>query len=161
MAVGLLLAEAAPHDHLCMEAHLTPPFGPLDALPPVAIAAVFVLLASLLREPGRQKFNAIFVAGAGAAYLNGGLGAWEFAFTAVATYCAYRGLDSYRWIGVAWVLHTGWDVAHHFCGRPIVYFQPTSSAGCAITDLLIALWFFAGAPSAWSWLRTRAQPRLD
>ena len=134
-------------DPVDMEAHVTPPFGPIDALPPIAIAAIFILLASLLREPARQKFNAVFVAGAGAAYLNGGLGPWEFAFTAVATYCAYRGLDSYRWIGIAWVLHTGWDVAHHFYGRPIVYFQPTSSAGCAITDLLIALWFFAGAPS--------------
>ena len=45
-------------------------------------------------------------------------------------------------------LHTGWDVVHHFLRRcPILSFQPTSSAGCAITDLLIALWFFAGAPS--------------
>ena len=138
-----------------MENHVTPDFGPLDALPPVVIAGVFILLASLLREPSRQRFNAIFVAGAGAAYLNGGLGPWEFAFTAVITYCAYRGLESYRWIGLAWILHTGWDVAHHFYGRPIVYFQPTSSAGCAITDALIAVWFFAGAPSAYELLRRR------
>ena len=45
------------------------------------------------------------------------------------------------------MLHTGWDVVHHLLGLPILSFQPTSSAGCAITDLLIALWFFAGAPS--------------
>jgi len=138
-----------------METHVTPDFGPLDALPPVVIACVFILLSSFLREPARQKWNAVFVAGAGAAYLNGGLGPWEFAFTAVATYFAYRGLDAYRWIGFAWLLHTGWDVVHHFYGRPIVPFQPTSSAGCAITDALIAVWFFAGAPSAYDVLRRR------
>jgi hypothetical protein len=132
-----------------------PPFGLLDALPPIAIALLFVLLMSLVREPARRRFNAIFVAGAGAAYLNGGLGAWEFAFTALATWVAYRGLDSYAFIGLAWMLHTGWDVVHHFHGRPIVYFQPTSSAGCAITDFLIALWFFAGAPSLLERLRLR------
>jgi Family of unknown function (DUF6010) len=138
-----------------METHAVPAFGLLDAIPPVLIAGLFIALASLLREPTRQKFNAIFVAGAGAAYLNGGLGPLEFAFTAVATYVAYRGLDSYRFIGFAWILHTLWDVAHHLYGRPIVYFQPTSSAGCAITDTLIALWFFANAPSVYEVLRTR------
>lgn len=140
-----------------MEAHTVPALGLLDAIPPLVIAGLFILLMSLLKEPSRQKFNAIFVAGAGAAYLNGGLGAWEFAFTALATWVAYRGLDSYRYIGLAWILHTLWDVAHHFYGRPIVYFQPTSSAGCAITDTLIALWFFANAPSAYQLLR-KASP---
>jgi hypothetical protein len=138
-----------------MEAHVVPEFGILDAIPPLVIAGIFILLMSLLREPTRQRFNAIFVAGAGAAYLNGGLGPWEFAYTALATWIAYRGLDSYRFIALAWILHTGWDVIHHFYGRPIVYFQPTSSAGCAITDALIALWFFAGAPSVYDVLRSR------
>lgn len=139
-----------------MQAHTVPDFGVLDAIPPVVIAIVFVLLVSLLREPTRQKFMAIFVAGAGAAYLNGGLGRWEFAFTALATYVAYRGLESYRFIGLAWTLHTVWDVVHHFHGNPIVYLQPTSSAGCAITDAIIAIWFFAGAPSAYDLLRRLA-----
>jgi hypothetical protein len=136
-----------------MDPHVVPVLQPLDFVMPVVIAIVFIALASLLKEPARQNFNAIFVAGAGAAYLNGGLGAWEFAFTAVATYCAYRGLASYGFIGLAWILHTLWDVVHHFYGRPIVYFQPTSSAGCAITDAILALWFFAGAPSLYDWLR--------
>lgn len=136
-----------------MEDHVVPVLQPLDYVMPVVMALVFIALASLLKEPARRNFNAIFVAGAGAAYLNGGLGAWEFAFTAVATYCAYRGLASYGFIGLAWILHTLWDVAHHFYGRPIVYFQPTSSAGCAITDSILALWFFAGAPSPYEWLR--------
>src|SRR5687767_4286470 len=100
---------------------------PIDAVLATAVAAVIILLMSLLPEPARQRFNAIFVAGAGAAYLNGGLGGWEFAFTALATYVAYRGLDSYRFIALGWILHTLWDVAHHQWGHPIVFFMPTSS----------------------------------
>ncbi len=38
----------------------------------------------------------------------------ELVFTAAVTYfCAYRGLDSYVWIGVAWLLHTAWDALHY------------------------------------------------
>jgi hypothetical protein len=106
-----------------------------------------LLLASLLEEPARQRFMAIFVAGAGTAYLNGGLGLWEFGFTALATVCAYRGLQSCTFSAIAWMLHTGWDIVHHLYGSPIASFQPTSSAGCAITDTLIAIWFLLGAPS--------------
>ena len=76
-----------------------------------------------------------------------GLGAWEFAFTAATTYVAYRGLRSYTFIGVAWLLHTGWDVIHHLYGSPIVPFVAKSSLGCAICDPVIALWCFLGAPS--------------
>jgi len=123
------------------------PIGLLDIVVPVAVALVFISLASLLREPQRREFNAIMVAGAGAAYLGAGLGAWEFAFAAAATYVAYRGLRSYTLIGVAWLLHTGWDVIHHFYGNPIVPFVAKSSLGCAICDPVIALWCFLGAPS--------------
>jgi hypothetical protein len=119
----------------------------LDWILPVVIAVIFILLASLLKEPARRRFNAIFVAGAGAAYISGGFGLWEFPFIGVMTWLAYRGLDDYRFIGAAWLLHTLWDVAHHLWGNPIVPFQATSSAGCAITDAIIAAWFFAGAPS--------------
>ena len=119
-----------------------------DWIMPVVFAAVFVVLMSLLREPTRQRFNAIFVAGAAAAYLNyGGFGVWEFPFTAVATWAAYRGLDDYRFIGIAWLMHTVWDVAHHLWGNPIMPIQATSSAGCAIMDAPIAIWFLRGAPS--------------
>ena len=90
------------------------------------------------------------IAGAGAAYLNGGFGIWEFAFTALVTYCAYKGLHSYRFIGVGWLLHTGWDVLHHLYGNPIVPFAPTSSLGCAICDPVIAAWCFAGGPSLYN-----------
>jgi hypothetical protein len=126
----------------------------MDIVMPMAIGILYALLTSRFREPNRQNFNAIMIAGAGAAYLNGGLGVWEFAFAAVVTVLAYHGLKSYRWIGIGWVLHTLWDVTHHLFGTPIVPFVPNSSAGCAICDIVIALWCFAGAPSP-SELQTR------
>jgi hypothetical protein len=129
----------------------------MDVLGPALGAIGFVLLMSLVREPARQRFNAIFVAGAGAAYLNGGLGLWEFPFIAVATAAAYLGLQSYRFIGIAWLLHTAWDVVHHLYGNPIWPWQPLSSFGCAVLDALIALWFLAGAPSVYAFGRRRAQ----
>jgi hypothetical protein len=119
----------------------------MDVVIPIALGVLYTLLASLFREPNRQHFNAIMIAGAGSAYLNGGLGVWEFAFAAVLTTLAYNGLKSYRWIGIGWLLHTLWDVTHHLHGTPIVPFIPNSSAGCAICDIVIALWCFAGAPS--------------
>jgi hypothetical protein len=81
--------------------------------------------------PSRRIFNAIVVAGTCGAYLNGGFGRWEF-------------------IGLAWIMHAAWDLAHHLWGNPIWPFMPTSSWGCMIFDSLIALWFLAGAPSLWS-----------
>ena len=130
-----------------MNVHQVPAFHGLDALPPVIIAGAYIVASSLIREPHRKSFNAIMLAGAGAAYLGGGFGVWEFAFTAVVTFCAFKGLQSYRFIAVGWLLHAGWDVLHHFYGNPIVPFAPTSSAGCAITYVIIAIWFFADAPS--------------
>ena len=87
------------------------------------------------------------IAGAGAAYFNGGFGIWELAFTAIVTFCAYQGLRSYPFIGGGWLLHTGWDVLHHLYGHPIIPFVPTSSLGCAICDPVIAVWCFAGGPA--------------
>src|SRR5262249_49887880 len=67
----------------------------VDVLAPILIALVFIALASLIHEPRRRDFNAIMVAGAGAAYLGAGLGGWELLYTSVAAYLAYRGLTSY------------------------------------------------------------------
>lgn len=113
----------------------------------VGVAAAFVALGSLLREPVRRNFMAVFAGGAAATYLDGGLGVAEFGFLALGSYVAYRGLTDYRWIGVAWLLHTAWDVVHHMAGLPLIDTDPLSSAGCAVTDALIAVWFFRGAPS--------------
>lgn len=134
-----------------MAPHSIVEFHVIDAIAPVVFAIVFICISSLLHEPARRNFMAIMVGGAGAAYLSGGgLGVWEFAFTAAVTYCAYQGLRSYGFIGLAWVLHTAWDVVHHYYGHPIIPFLPFSSAGCAITDLVLAAWMFAGAPSVFA-----------
>ncbi|MFI6080628.1 DUF6010 family protein [Streptomyces sp. NPDC051217] len=123
---------------------------------PILIGVLYVCLMSLIREPHRRRFNAIMVAGAGAAYLSGGgFGAWEFAFTVVVTYCAYRGLDSWTFIGIGWLLHTGWDVLHHLKGNPIIPFAEHSSFGCAICDPVIAVWCLAGGRSVFDVLRGR------
>jgi len=87
------------------------------------------------------------IAGAGAAYLGGGLGGWEIVFCVLLTFMAYRGLSDYRYIGTAWVLHTCWDVLHDLYANPIIPFVQTSSTGCAICDLVLAAWYFLGAPS--------------
>ncbi|MEV7548952.1 DUF6010 family protein [Amycolatopsis sp. NPDC089917] len=123
---------------------------------PILVGLVYVVLMSLIREPHRRRFNAVMVAGAGAAYLSGGgLGIWEFAFTAVVTYVAYRGLESWTFIGVAWLLHTGWDVVHHLKGAPIIPFAEHSSFGCAICDPVIAIWCFTGGRSVADLFRAR------
>src|ERR1700691_4474422 len=97
---------------------------------PAVIALVFILLVSLIREPARQKWMAVLIAGAGAAYLSGGgFGLWERAFCAVLAACAYNGLRSYHFIGIAWLLHAGWDILHHLYGNPLLPFDPTSSLG--------------------------------
>jgi hypothetical protein len=116
---------------------------------PLAVAAVAITLCSLLEPKQRRSVSAVTVAGAGAAYLGGGLGVWEFPFCGVTTYLAHRGLEDYRCIGIAWVLHTIWDVLHHLYANPIVPFAPLSSASCALCDLALAGWYFAGAPR-WS-----------
>ena len=125
---------------------------------PALQAIAFVFLMSLVREPARQQLNAIIVAGAGAAYLNGGLGFWEYPFVPVATAAAYLGLRSYSWIGIAWLLHTAWDIVHHLYGNPIWPWMPLSSLACATLDTLIAVWFLAGAPSVYALARGRQQP---
>ncbi|MER6107084.1 DUF6010 family protein [Streptomyces hirsutus] len=127
---------------------------------PVAVGVLYALLMSFVREPHRRRLNAVVLAGAGAAYLSGGgLGGWEFAFTALIAYVAFRGLDSWTFIGIGWLLHTAWDVVHHLKGNPIVPFAPTSSLGCAICDPVIALWCLRGGPSLIGLVRRRRRGR--
>jgi hypothetical protein len=123
---------------------------------PVLIAVVFILLCSLIKEPARKKFMAILIGGAGSAYLSGGgFGLWEMAFSAVLAICAYNGLRSYRFTGIGWLLHTGWDILHHLHGNPLLPFDPSSSLGCAICDPVIAVWCFADAPSLSTVIRAK------
>src|SRR5262245_62258123 len=87
----------------------------LVAWPDVAAATLvaigFMLLVSLIPEPSRRRFMAIFVAGAGSVYLNGGLGAWGVVFAAVGTWGAYCGVESYRLIGLGWLMSTAGEHA--------------------------------------------------
>ena len=126
----------------------------VQRIAPLGVAALLIGLGSLLREPARQQFSAIFLAGAGAAYLSGGLGLWEFGFCGLITVLAFFGLRRYGAIAAGWLLHSGWDVAHHLWGHPIIPFAPASSVGCAICDPALAIWYALGAPSVWRRGRT-------
>ncbi|WP_433789201.1 DUF6010 family protein [Actinoplanes sp. CA-252034] len=119
----------------------------MSIVAPILIGLLFILVMALFPDRARQKVNALLIAGAGAVYWSGGLGGWEFPFGLVMIYVAYRGLASWRWIGVGWLLHTVWDVVHHLKGNPIIPFVPGSSFGCAICDPVIAVWCFAGGRS--------------
>jgi Family of unknown function (DUF6010) len=119
----------------------------MDYVGPGVGAVVFVLIMSLVKEPARRNFNAILVAGASGVYLNGGFGPWELLYPTITAPVVYLALRSHRFIGVAWLMHAGWDAAHHRYGNAIWPFMPTSSFGCMIFDTLIALWFLVGAPS--------------
>ena len=130
----------------------------VDVWTPLVPAVVFVLGMSLVREPARLRLSAVFAAGFATLYVNGGLGAWEFAYMGVATIPAYLGQRSYTWVGVAWALHTGWDLVHHFHGNPLWHWQEMSSFGCAILDAAVALWYFAGAPSVYGAFRRTPSP---
>ena len=125
----------------------TPEFLLQNVAAPIVVAVLFILATSCFKEPNRRHFMAIMIAGAGAAYLSGGFGVWELVFTALITVFAYKGLNSYRLIGLGWLFHTIWDVLHHLFGNPIIPFLPTSSLGCAVCDPVIAAWCFAGAPA--------------
>jgi hypothetical protein len=131
----------------------------IAVLAPILIGLLYVVLNSLIREPHRRKVNAVVVGGAGAAYLSGGaLGPWELVFCAVLTYVAFRGLDSWTFIGIGWLLHTGWDVVHHLKGQPILPFAHDSSFGCAFCDPVIAIWCFTGGRSVTTWFRRVGTP---
>jgi hypothetical protein len=95
-----------------------------DVVAPVVVATLFIVATSAFKAPQRRHFNAIMLAGAGAAYLNGGLGLWELAFTAVVTSCAYKGLNAYGFIGLD-LLYAPLAIQLMYC--PINSFQQSSS----------------------------------
>lgn len=127
--------------------HRALPTDLAEYLGPACGGLVFVLLMSLLKEPTRRSYNAVFVGGAMGVYMSGGLGLWELPVAAAGTVVAFLGLRDVRFIGVAWLMHSAWDLVHHFFGKPIWPFMETSSFGCCICDAVIAAWFFASAPS--------------
>lgn len=133
----------------------------LQYITPIGIGIAYALLMSLIREPQRRPVNALMIAGAGAVYISGGgMGGWEFAFTALLVYVAYRGLESWTYIGIGWLLHSAWDIVHYLKGSPIVPFAHSSSLGCAICDPVIALWCFSGGLPPRELLRRTKRPAM-
>ena len=126
------------------------PIGIVQVVAPVLVAGVFIALTSLLKEPTRQQFSALMIAGAGFVYFGGGFRFWEVAYGVLFLWLAYRALTDYRFAGIGWILHVGWDILHHLYGRPILPFIPLSSFGCAVCDTFIAIWYFRGAPQIFS-----------
>jgi hypothetical protein len=128
----------------------------MDLIGPALGGLVFIALMSLVREPTRRTLNAVIVGGAGGVYISGGgFGMWELPYAFVATPIAWMGLRSHRYIGIAWLMHAAWDLAHHLYGNPIWPFMPTSSVGCLIFDSVIAVWFLMDAPA---FVRARPEP---
>jgi uncharacterized protein DUF6010 len=125
----------------------TTPLVAMDYIGPIVAAVAFIAAMGLVAEPSRRSLNAIIVAGASGVYLSGGFGPWELMYPAIATPIAFLGLRSYCFIGLTWLMHAGWDAAHHMWGNPIWPFMPSSAFGCLIFDAAIAPWFLAGAPS--------------
>jgi len=130
------------------------PIHTIDLVSPLVAAVGFVCLMSLVKEPARRNVNVILVAGACSAYLSGGFGPWELAYPLIASPIVYLGLRSHRYIGIGWLMHACWDALHHLYGNPIWPFMLTSSFGCLVFDSAIAVWFLAGAPSMFAWVRT-------
>ena len=143
-----------PHGHAAPEVHVH------NALFAVGVALVAIALASLVREPKRQRLMAVVLGGAGGAYLNAGFGLWEFPFAIAVLVCAYLGLQSYTFLGIGWLLHTAWDFLHHWSGLPMLSLFPTSSFECGVCDVVLAGWFFMGAPSVFGLFR-RSVPGED
>lgn len=130
----------------------TPPVYAINIMAALIITIVFIVLVSFIREPYRQQFNALLIAGAGTVYWNAGLGGWEYVFGTLMTFIAFKGLSHYYWIGVGWLLHTCWDLLHHFYATPIIPASPSSSMGCAVCDSILAAWFFLKAPGIIRWI---------
>jgi hypothetical protein len=127
--------------------HTEETFTFANALGAIGVALVFITIMSLVKEPYRQKINALIIAGAGATYWSGGLGYYEFPLGAIMLFLAYKGLTNYNYIAIGWLVHTVYDILHHLYGNPIVPMAPLSSAGCAVCDPVLAIWFFLGAPT--------------
>jgi Family of unknown function (DUF6010) len=136
-----------------METYIVPDFTLINAISAVIIAFIYITISSIPKEPNRQKISAVIIAGAGAVYWSGGLGIAEYIFATVMLFMAFKGLTNYTYIGIAWLMHTTWDTLHHLYANPIVPFSASSSAGCAVCDSVLAIWFFYKAPSVFDFMK--------
>jgi Family of unknown function (DUF6010) len=138
-----------------MNNHVIPDFTLAHFWLAVILFPIFVTVMSLLKEPWRQKINAGLIAVAGGAYINGGLFPFDNLFNILLVFIAYKGLQDYKFIALGWILHTFFDIVHHFYANPIDPTIPYSTNVCAFFDPLIALWFFFGAPSIFGLARKK------
>jgi Family of unknown function (DUF6010) len=129
-----------------MNNHAVPDFAFSNFLLAALLAPIFITIMSLLKAPLRQKINAGLIAVAGGAYINAGLMPFDQFFNILLVFIAYKGLQNYKFIALGWVLHTCWDIVHHFYGNPIDPSVPYSTNVCAFFDPMIAAWFYIGAP---------------
>ena len=107
---------------------------------PALGALLFIAGLSRIAEPVRHRILAVMAAGFSTLYVAGGLGPWELLYVVPAAYVAYRALDSYRFVALAWLMHPVWDLVHHFAGHPLFAWMPVSSLGCAVFDPIVAVW---------------------
>src|SRR5258708_38922232 len=119
-----------------MPMHLVP-LAVMDYVGPALGALLFVAAMSLVAEPTRRTLNAIILAGASGVYLSGGFGLWELTYPVVGAAIAFRGLRSYRLIGVGWLIHPCWDISHPLWCNPHWPFMPRSAFGCRIFDTVV------------------------
>ena len=123
---------------------------------PIFVAFGIILLFSLVKEPYRQTINALIIASAGAIYVHNGLGPIEFILMPTLIFCAYKGLTNYKFVALGWFIHTAWDLLHHFTRNPVLPYMPSSAMECAITDPIIAIWFYYGAPSVFTLFKEKS-----
>ncbi len=111
----------------------------------LTIAALWVFGCSLLREPQRRVLNTLLIGVAAGAYGNHQFGPLEALGTLTLLFLGFLAFKDYRFLAAAWLVHTAIDVAHHLNGDPMFSYFPASSVGCAVTDPILAMWFWHGA----------------
>ena len=130
--------------------NMTAGFSAAVAIGATCIAAIYITIFSFVKEPYRQRINALIIAGAGGVYWSSGLGFYEFPLGVIMIFLAYKGMKDYRYLAFGWIVHTVYDLLHHYYGNPIIPMAPTSSAGCAICDPILAVWLYFNAPSVFT-----------
>lgn len=129
------------------------PFGTSNLVSALAQVSLGIALTSLAEEPKRRQLHAIILASLASVYTDAGFGVWEIPFTIAIGFFAYKGLrapDSrtgYAMLGLGWLLHGSWDLAHHAKGWPMVSWWPSITIECVVIDAVQAIYCFMGGKS--------------
>jgi hypothetical protein len=138
-----------------MQTQIVPEFTVANFILAIILAPIFITIMSLIKEPLRQKINAGLLAVAGGAYINAGIMPFDQMFNVLLVIISYKGLQNYKYIALGWILHTFWDIVHHFYGNSIDPSIPSSTNVCAFFDVFIATWFYFGAPSIFDFIKNK------